>query len=194
MLHAHERDTARNSRSYFCYYFSAHVPTRVVPMSRRTAKARTFTLFLMSGFNLEGNRGAETSTFLLHNVCGMHVHTRTGDTIGTVEPGDTVHTVREPGTLLFETKLDGKATRAVELIQGADARVAILVDTHMTADEMLIFQLHLERVYGLTCASTPADAASASSHRHHRSPHPGTHAATQPSQDSPWQAPPHPQR
>ena len=57
---------------------------------------------------------------------------------------------------LIKTRLCYKAERIVQAILGAQTRVAILVDTHMSAEEMRLFNLHLS-VRGLTCAVQVGD-------------------------------------
>ena len=116
-------------------------------MSRKTAKARVFVRFLCAGFNLEGNRGNDreemsdapssgtASGLLAHNVAGIHVFMRNGGMVADPRQDNEIK--------LIETRLYDKAERIVQVILGAQIRVAILVDTHMSAEEMRLFNLHL---------------------------------------------------
>ena len=110
------------------------------PMSRSTAKARVFVRFLCAGFNLEGNRGDDreepsdvtprgsASGLLAHNVAGIHVFLRNGGIVADPRQDNEIK--------LIETRLCDKAERIVQVILDAQIRVAILVDTHMSAEEI----------------------------------------------------------
>ena len=65
--------------------------------------------------------------------------------------GETVAGPREAAIQLIETRLCDKAERLVCMLLGADTRVAVLTDTHMTQEETRLFNLHLA-LRGLTCA------------------------------------------
>ena len=88
------------------------------------------------------------SGLLAHNVAGIHVFLRNGGMVADPRQDNEIK--------LIETRLCDKAERIVQVILGAQIRVAILVDTHMSAEEMRLFNLHLS-TRGLTCAVQEGD-------------------------------------
>ena len=115
--------------------------------SRKTAKRRVFVMFLLSGFNLEGNVGTSVTHVMTANVCGISVETRSGSAVRSSATSSVV---------IIETFLSEKASQIVACMIASKASIGVLTDTHMDDEQIKLLNEHLGKVYGWACDGTAA--------------------------------------